>query len=209
MQVLAVNTSEKQTVLWKGKQVETGIFKKPVASICITKNGILQDSVCDLKNHGDSDKAVYAYSFSNYAYFAKHYPDTALDYGVFGENITIDAMQESEVAIGDVFQFGDAVLQVAQPRFPCYKLGIVFEDQAVLKIFLNAPYPGFYFRVLQEGAVKKGDMITYIKKVRNSLSVAEVFSIYSTNKGDKELLKQILGLEFLAIDWKERLIRKF
>lgn len=199
MRILSVNIGERKKVTWKFKTVETGIFKYAVnESVFLDTNDVENDNVIDRRYHGGKDKAVYGYSKSNYNYFQELYPKLTLHNGIFGENITIDKLSEKEVFIGDVFQIGEVIIQVSQPRFPCFKLGIVFGNQLIVKQFLNTTHCGFYFRVLKKGFVKKNDTLVLIKKAINSMTVAEVYSIYTTNKGNQPFIKKALDLEFLA-----------
>ncbi len=199
MKVLSVNIGERKTIKWQFKTVETGIFKYEVdTSIFLGEEDVDNDDVVDRKYHGGIDKAVYAYSKTNYNYFQKLYPDIEFYNGIFGENLTFDNLKETETFIGDIFQIGEAILQVSQPRIPCFKLGIVFDNQKMVKDFLNSPYCGFYFRVSQNGFVKKGDEIKLLERSKNSMTVAEVFSIHTTNKGNNPFIKKALDLEFLA-----------
>ena len=207
MEVLSVNISDKKKVQWQSRTIETGIFKKEVSSIFIDTNGVNEDKVVDLKHHGGEDMAVYGYCKKHYAYFKKLHPKVVFNHGIFGENITISNLLETEVFIGDTFQVGEAIIQVAQPRFPCFKLGIVFNSQKIVKQYLHTTYTGFYFRVLQKGCVKKGDKLSLIKQATNSMTVAEIYSIYTTNKGNTEFIQRALNLKFLADRCKES-IRK-
>jgi len=154
------------------------------------------------------DKAVYGYSLTSYNYFKKHYPTIELNYGSFGENLTFDNLDEQKVYIGDVFKIGETLLQVSQPRFPCYKLEFVFKDENIVKTFLNAPYCGFYFRVLQEGKIQKGDSIELISRALNSKSLSEVFAVYTSKKNDRALQNKILEIVELAEYWKKRMSKK-
>lgn len=198
MNVLSVNISQRKKIKWKNKTVETGIFKKPVDAIFIDKYGVTNDHVANLEHHGGEDMAVYAYCKDHYNYFQELHPNVTFYDGIFGENLTVSHLIETDVFIGDVFQVGEAIIQVSQPRFPCFKLGIVFDTQTIVKQYLHSTYTGFYFRVLQTGTVKKGDDIKRIKKAKNSMTVADVYSIYTTNKGNTAFIQKALDLEFLA-----------
>jgi MOSC domain-containing protein YiiM len=199
MKVLSVNIGKSKKIKWQFKTVETGIFKYAVdIPIFLDTEDVKNDHVIDRKHHGGNDKAVYMYAKNNYKFFQELYPDLEFHNGIFGENITIDNLSETEVYIGDIFQIGEAIIQVSQPRFPCFKLGIVFNNQKIVKQFLNAPFSGFYFRVLQKGIVKKDDEMNLIEKAKNSMTVAEIYSIYTTNKGNNLFIKKALNLEFLA-----------
>jgi len=203
MKVLSANIGERKKITWQFKTVETGIFKNAVDKpIFLDLEDVKNDDVVDRRYHGGNDKAIYMYSKSNYAYFQKLYPKLDFYNGFFGENITIDKLSEKEVFIGDIFKIGDAIIQVSQPRFPCFKLGIVFNNQEIVKQFLNSPFSGFYFRVLKKGTVKKNDNMVLIEKAKNSMTVAEIFSIYTSNKGNNPFIEKALALEFLATQCK-------
>lgn len=209
MKVLSVNIGKRKKIQWKNKTVETGIYKKAVdIAIFLGAEDVENDHVVDRKHHGGKDMAVYAYAKNNYAYFQKLYPDLELKNGVFGENLTVSNLFETEVYIGDIFQIGEAIIQVAQPRFPCFKLGIVFGTQKIVKQYLHTTYCGFYFRVLQQGNVQKGDKIFLLEKAKNSMTVADVYSLYSTNKENKKMIQDALNLDFLAEKCKIHFKRK-
>lgn len=209
MKVLSVNIGKREKIQWKNKTVETGIYKKPVDTpIFLDTENVVDDHVVDREHHGGKDMAVYAFTKNHYAHFQELYPDLEFYNGIFGENLTVSNLLETEVCIGDVFQIGDAVIQVAQPRFPCFKLGIVFGTQKIVKQYLHTSYCGFYFRVLQKGNVQKGDKIILTKKVKNSMTVADVYSLYSTNRKNKKMINDALALEFLAEKCKANFRRK-
>lgn len=209
MKVISVNIGKREKIQWKNKTVETGIYKKPVdTNIFLGMEDVDNDYVVDRKHHGGKDMAVYAYTKNHYAYFQKLHPNLEFQNGIFGENLTVSNLLETEVCIGDVFQVGGAIIQVAQPRFPCFKLGIVFGTQKIVKEYLHTTYCGFYFRVLQKGSVKKGDTILLIEKAKNSMTVADVYSLYTTNKQNKKMIHDALALEFLADKCKDSFRRK-
>ncbi|HIE45310.1 MAG TPA: MOSC domain-containing protein [Flavobacteriaceae bacterium] len=210
IKIISVNIGERKKIRWRFRTIETGIVKKAVKeSIFLGDEDVEGDKVIDRKHHGGKDMAVYAYTKNHYEYFQKLHSKIDFHHGVFGENLTVSNLFETEVYIGDIFQVGEAIIQVSQPRFPCFKLGIVFGTQKIVKQFLNSAYCGFYFRVLQKGFVKKNDEFVLIKKAKNSMSVADVFSIYTKNKGNTAFIQKALNLDFLAdkckISLKKRL----
>ncbi|MEE9349332.1 MAG: MOSC domain-containing protein [Flavobacteriaceae bacterium] len=206
MKVLSVNIGERKKVKWRFKTIETGIFKTPVEDfIFLSDTDVEHDVVVNRKHHGGKDMAVYAYSKNHYDYFQKLYPKLPLNNGSFGENLTVTNLLETDVCIGDIFKVGEAVIQVSQPRFPCFKLGIVFGTQKIVKQFLNSTYCGFYFRIIQQGKVQKNDTITLLEKAQNSMTVAEVYSLKSTNRKNKKMIQQALNLDFLAERCKKSL----
>ena len=176
MKVVSVNIGEKRILSNKGREIETGIFKFPVNySIFLGVEDVENDAVIDRKHHGGIDKAVYAYSENHYRYWKELYPNLDWKYGMFGENLTISNLEETEIHIGDVFKLGEAVIEVTKPREPCMKLGLVFGTQKILKQFWNSTKSGIYFKVLQTGKVTINNDLTLIKKSENSPTIAEVY----------------------------------
>lgn len=129
------------------------------------------DHQADLTVHGGEDKAVYAYPSEHYRYWAEKYPTTELPWGSFGENLTTEGLLEQDVHIGDRLALGTAEFAVTQPRFPCYKLGLRFGTQAILKTFLDSERSGYYLRVLREGQIEAGDNIEILESNMNSMTI--------------------------------------
>ncbi|MCB9364831.1 MAG: MOSC domain-containing protein [Flavobacteriales bacterium] len=195
MEVISTNIAIPTSINWNGEKVETGIYKTPVStSLFLRKSGVKDDHVIDQKHHGGEHKACYFYAANHYEYFKVLYPNIEWKHGMFGENLTIDNFEETNIRIGDTFKIGTAIIQVSEPRKPCYKLGIRFNNQKILNDFIQSSYSGFYVRILQEGEVKIGDSLELIKRNPNDLSVEDVFSLLSYNK-DNELLKQVIREE--------------
>ena len=181
MKVISVNLGEKRTIDYKGTIVETGIFKFPVeTSIFLGSEDVQGDAVIDRRYHGGIDKAVYAYSENHYEYWQKLYPDLEWQYGMFGENLTITNLEETEIHVGDKFQLGEVIIEVTKPREPCFKLGIRFGTQSILKPFWNSTKSGVYFKILKTGNVSVGDDLILIEKAINAPTIAQV---YETKKG--------------------------
>jgi MOSC domain-containing protein YiiM len=176
MKVVSVNIGEKRTIHYKGKIVETGIFKSPVGnSIFLGEEDVENDTVIDRRYHGGIDKAVYAYSENHYAYWKEIYPDLDLKFGMFGENLTISNLEETEIQIGNQYKLGETIIEVTQPREPCFKLGLVFNTQKIVKQFWNSTMCGVYFKVLQTGKVSVNDTLLLIKNCETSPTIAEVY----------------------------------
>jgi len=176
MKVISVNIGEKRTINYKGKIVETGIFKSPVETpIFLGEEDVVNDAVIDRRYHGGIDKAVYAYSENHYAYWKEIYPDLNWKYGMFGENLTISNLEETEIHIGNQYKLGDAIIEVTKPREPCFKLGLVFNTQKILKQFWNSTMCGVYFKVLRTGNVAVNDTLILIKNCENTPTISEVY----------------------------------
>jgi len=162
MRVVSVNVSAGTIIEWQGRRVLTGIFKQPVAGrVHVRKNGLDGDRQGDLTVHGGEFKAVYSYSVANYEWWNREF-GRVLPPGMFGENLTIDGLDEETVAVGDRFSVGTAMLEAVQPRLPCYKLGIRFGDQKMVKRFMRSGRFGTYFRVVTEGEVGVGDEVQLV-----------------------------------------------
>lgn len=175
MKVVSVNIGEKKAIEYKGRIVETGIFKFPVKEVFLEEEDVQNDAVVDRKYHGGIDQAVYAYSEHHYAYWKKLYPDLDWRYGMFGENLTISNLEETKIYVGTQYKLGEAVLEVTKSRQPCMKLGLVFGTQKIVKQFWNSTKCGVYFKILQIGKVKVSDELILIKENGNSLTIAEVY----------------------------------
>ncbi len=193
MKVLSTNRSDKRIITINNEEVETGMFKVPVPEgITITENGVLSDTVCDLRYHGGRDKACYIFGRNNYPYFQKLYPDAKWEIGFFGENIELDVLNESQLFIGDKYQIGEAVIQIAQPRTPCSKLGYRFGNMAGLKDFINSPHPGAYVRVLKDGLVRVDDEMVLIEKASQRLSLTDLYQIKHNKSKHAERIQEVL-----------------
>ena len=185
MRVVSVNIGEKRSVNYKGKIIETGIFKQPVNTpIFLDVEDVKDDVVIDRKYHGGINQAVYAYSENHYSYWKELYPNLDWNYGMFGENLTISNLEETKINVGDTYKLGDVILEVTKPRQPCTKLGIVFGTQNILKQFWNSTKSGIYFKVLQKGSVTTADKMVLLKKCKNQPSIAEVYKANKSNKSN-------------------------
>lgn len=176
MLVVSVNIGEKKVINYKGKIIETGIFKHPVNHpVFLDTENVKNDTVVDRRYHGGVDQAVYGYSEGHYEYWKKLYPKLDWKYGMFGENLTISNLEETEIRVGNTYTLGEVILEVTKPRQPCMKLGLRFGTQDILKQFWNVPKSGIYFKVLQTGNVKVGDKLILLKKSENVTTIAEVY----------------------------------
>ncbi len=197
MKIVATNIGKKRNVDWKGKPVVTGIFKYPVKEgITLEKTDVQSDAVVDRKYHGGVDKACYAYSADHYDYWKKLHPNLDWDFGMFGENLTIEGLDEQNLSIGDIFKVGEAIIEVSEPRQPCMKLNVRFSSSMAVKQFTEFGRSGAYFRVLKEGKVCAGDELKLQSKGEPQLMVFDVFQmIYQ--KGNDALRK--IALEHPAL----------
>jgi MOSC domain-containing protein YiiM len=202
MKVVSVNVGLPQTVQWRDQPVTTGIFKSPVEGpVALRKHNLEGDQQADLSVHGGPTKAVYVYPVQHYTYWRDELPDVDFGWGHFGENFTVEGMNEQSIYIGDEFSVGTSRVVVTEPRMPCSKLSVRFGRADMPKRFLQSQRSGFYLGVVEEGEVQAGDPIELLSKHPDGLSVADVTSLYTTERGNVELLKKAISVTALPESW--------
>jgi len=203
MQLLSIFIGRPTTVEYNGRTVSTGIFKQAVTQkVSVGKLNIEGDQQADLTVHGGVNKAVYAYPSEHYGFWKAERPDLSFEAGVFGENLSVTGMWETDVCIGDAFRIGSTVLSVTSPRMPCFKLGVKMGDPRFVRDFLQANRSGFYFKVIEEGAIEPGDKIEQVGEDGYGLTIDEVVRLYTTEKSNQELLRKAVDAPSLPEDWK-------
>jgi len=201
MQIKSVNISLPKVIEINGNRVETGIFKEAIDKrLMIRKLNIDGDGQADLVAHGGEFKAVYAYPYEHYATWQSETHRSDFTYGQFGENLTTTGLLETEVFVGSKYRMGDALLQVTQPRVPCYKLAIRMNDPKFTKLFMQAQRTGFYLRVLEEGEIGAGDKIELIEVAPQQLSVWTINNLLYFER-DPEIAKRALDIDGLSPGW--------
>ncbi len=209
MKLLSVSVALPRETVWHGHVVTSGIFKSPAKGrIALRRLNLDGDRQADLSVHGGKDKAVYCYPVEHYAYWKEQLPGRDLPPGSFGENLTVEGLLEHSVCIGDRFSIGSAEVVVTQPRMPCYKLGMKFEDDHMVKRFLASGRTGFYFAVTREGEVGAGDEITTIHRDSDAVTVADITRLYIAkvfSDADATLVQKALAAPALSHSWKSYL----
>ncbi|HXZ04036.1 MAG TPA: MOSC domain-containing protein [Ktedonobacteraceae bacterium] len=204
MRVISVNVGQPRKLFLKGEIVETGINKAPVQGrVAVRRLNLDGDRQADLTVHGGVDKAVYAYPAEHYEYWQEQFPEMDLPWGMFGENLSLTGLFEDTVHIGDQLQVGTARLMVTQPRLPCFKLGIKFERDDIIKRFLASGRTGFYFAVLEEGEVAAGDAISVLHRDERQVKVADIVRLYREDKYNVELMRRVIAVEALSEEWRD------
>jgi MOSC domain-containing protein YiiM len=208
MQVLSTNIGNLTKITWNGKVLSTGIFKYPTSSpLVLDKETVANDSIADRRVHGGIHKACYLFSVKHYPYWKKRYPDLEWNWGMFGENLSVTEMDETQIRIGDIYKIGSALVQISQPREPCFKLGVRFGTQQILKEFIEYGFPGAYVKVLEEGQVSSGDNLSLVKPSDNLLTVHQFFQLLYAKKKDEKILR--LAIENLALpEYKRERLKK-
>ena len=198
MEVISLNVGKPVTVYYRGKPLETGIYKLPAAGpVRLHAEGFEGDGQADRVNHGGPDKAVCVYPIEHYVYWEEQL-GKKLEYSAFGENITVSGLLENEVCIGDVYEIGSCLLQVSQPRFPCFKLSQKHGPADMPAKVLSTGYSGFYFRVLREGAVAAGDAVVKVGSGEGAFTVRRVLRAMEVGRKDKSDLKELTVLSSLT-----------
>jgi MOSC domain-containing protein YiiM len=201
--VVSVNVGLPRTVRWKGRDVTTGIFKKPVEGpVRLGRLNFHGDRQADPKVHGGPAKAVYAYPLEHHAFWREELGEE-LPVGVFGENLTVERLPlEADIALGDRLRVGTAELVVTQPRLPCYKLGLRFGREEMVKQFLASGRTGYYLAVEAEGVVAAGDRIETLARHPARIPVAEITRVFASDRGDLATLERLVALDALPDDWR-------
>ncbi|MCU1298725.1 MAG: hypothetical protein JWO91_3003 [Acidobacteriaceae bacterium] len=207
MKVISVNAGLPREVTWHGINVTTGIFKQPVEGrVALRKLNLDGDRQADLSVHGGEYKAVYCYAISHYDYWKRELPGRELPIAIFGENFTTEGLLEDSVHIGDQFSVGSAEMVVTQPRLPCYKLGVRFQADDMVKRFLASGRTGFYLAVNREGEVGAGDDIKKIAQEPNLVPISEITRLYIAKRygpSDVASARRALKVTALPESWKE------
>ncbi|MGI9213257.1 MAG: MOSC domain-containing protein, partial [Methylococcaceae bacterium] len=198
-----------QCIPHAGRMIETGIYKLPVTGpIHVTKEGLIGDVQVDRKNHGGPDKAIYVYTEENHHHWAKLLGQPHYGYGYFGENFTVTDLQDDTVHIGDIFSMGETIVQVTQPRVPCFKLGLKFGDPAYVGEFLTSGRTGFYLRVIREGLVHSGDTIRLLSLEDRPITVSDAMRALIKHPEQRRWIEKVLAVDALSSAWREVLRRR-
>ena len=209
MKIISTNIGESKIINWNGKEVKTGIFKFPVEhAIFLDSEDVEHDHVIDRRYHGGKDKACYLYSADHYKYWQNLYPELEMPWGIFGENLSIEGLNEANVNIGDIFQIGEAVIQATQPRQPCFKLEFRFNNRNIVQQFVDSGFSGIYVRILEKGKVKTGDLMKLIEK-KNSLSIQKVFELLYASEFQKEAVLKAVNDPFIAGSCRKDLLKRW
>jgi MOSC domain-containing protein YiiM len=183
LKILSVNVGKAEPFQHTTPKV-TGIFKKPQAGpVHVGAYGLVGDAICDLDHHGGLDQAVYLYGQPDYDFWSAEI-GRELEPGTFGENLTIANLESASINIGDRLVLGSLVMEVNSPRIPCRTFAARMDDKYFVKKFLAANRPGIYCRVLAEGSVQAGDVLTLVPFEGEQISVIEMNEIW--NRKDME-----------------------
>jgi MOSC domain-containing protein YiiM len=197
--VLSVNVGTAREFDYHGRAARSAIWKTPVAGRIAARGvNLAGDEQADRGAHGGFDKAVYAYSIEDARWFEKETGRT-LPSGAFGENLTTEGIDVNNAAIGERWEIGSTVLEVSEPRVPCWRLGVRMDDSLFVRRFTEALRPGSYLRIIVEGELGAGDEIRVVGKPKTDLTVRDVFRIYTRDRHEAE---RLLAVPKLSDAWK-------
>ncbi|UTR13940.1 MOSC domain-containing protein [Salipaludibacillus sp. LMS25] len=206
LNILALNIGKPKMLTGLGQSVLSGIVKRPVDEVIfLAREQLSGDGQADLVNHGGPDKAVCVYSHDHYPYW-EQYVDNTLPFGAFGENLTLAGGIEKEMNIGDTFKWGEATVQVSQPRMPCHKLAKKFQMRDLPKRVIETGFTGFYLRVLKEGTVSVKAPLVFQER-HTTFSIATVNDVYYKRCKDKAIINQVAEEPYLAASWRKMLTK--
>jgi MOSC domain-containing protein YiiM len=207
-EIVSINVGKPMNLVFNGKELLTGINKKPVSEpIFLSFLNFTGDGQADLVHHGGKDKAVCVYPYDHYAYWEKEL-GRKLEAAAFGENLTVKGVVEEDVCIGDMFQLGEAIVQVSQPRQPCYKLAKKYNVEDLPLRVQNTGYTGFYFRVLKEGWVTKESRLQLLSRHPLGITVSFANHIMYHDKYNQEGIERILSVQELSESWRTTLLKR-
>ena len=197
--VLSVNVGTVREFEYAGRPARSAIWKSPVVGrIAVRGVNLVGDDQADRGAHGGPDKVVYAYAVEDTRWWQQEI-GRSLGYGEFGENLTTEGIEVNDALIGERWQIGTTVLEVSEPRVPCWRLGVRMNDKMFPRQFTEALRPGSYFRLIVEGSVGAGDEIRVVDKPDHNLTTRDVFRIYTR---DREEVPRLLTVPRMSESWK-------
>jgi MOSC domain-containing protein YiiM len=197
--IVSVNVGMPRTGEYNGKEVKTTIWKHPVPGRVAVRGVNLEgDDQADRSVHGGVDRAVYAYAREDYEWWSAELGSEALELGTFGENLTVSSIDLNAAEVGERWRVGSALLEVSEPRFPCFKLGVRMGDPKFLKRFAAARRPGTYLRIIEEGELGAGDRIEIVDRPSHGVTIRLFTEAYL---GDRSRLGELLRADALSRAW--------
>ncbi|MEC5425631.1 MOSC domain-containing protein [Virgibacillus sp. C22-A2] len=185
---------------------ESGMFKSEFdEKIWLSQSGLSGDEVADKKNHGGPEKAIFAYPLKHYMNWQEELKIDSIGMGSMGENFAVLEMDEFTVCIGDTYKIGEAIIQVSQPRQPCWKPARRFQVLDFALRIQNSGRTGWYFRVLKEGHIQAPADMECIDRPYPQWSIAACNEIMHVYKDDLRLADDLASCDLLAENWKRTL----
>ncbi|VTS08800.1 MOSC domain-containing protein [Tuwongella immobilis] len=187
----------------------SGFYKLPVSGpVVISRTNLAGDGQADLVNHGGADKAICVYAADHYPHWQTELAMAEIPFGAFGENFSLLGLTEDDVCIGDRFQVGSVLVQVSQPRQPCWKLGRRWRMKEMPARVIQTNRTGWYFRVLQEGIVEPGQPVERIARTQPTWSITAANRVMYLLKTDRDINRELASVPELSASWRETCLRR-
>ena len=194
-----MNVGQVRKFEYEGQLGTSSIWKSPVAGrVAVRGVNIEGDDQADRSVHGGPDKAVYSYAIEDTRWWEQEL-GRVMEMGQFGENLTTEGVDLTSALVGERWAIGSVVLEVSEPRMPCWKLGMKMGDPGFLRQFTQAGRPGTYFRIIEEGDIGAGDEIEVVERPDHDVSVGDIFRIYTRDRGEAE---RMLGVPQMSESWR-------
>jgi MOSC domain-containing protein YiiM len=198
--VLSVNVGTPREFEYGSRPARSAIWKSPVVGrIAVRGVNLAGDDQADRKAHGGPDKVVYAFAVEDARWWQQQI-GRSLGFGELGENLTTEGIEVNDALVGERWQIGTAVLEVSEPRIPCWRLGVRMNDKMFPRQFTEALRPGTYLRLIVEGTVGAGDEIRVVERPAHGLTIRDVFRIYTR---DRTEVQQLLTVARMSESWRK------
>ena len=195
--ILSINVSKPVPLVYKGRRVQSSIRKQPVTgAVALGVYGLDGDQQADLRNHGGREKSVYIYPSEHYKTWQEHL-NKRLAYGTLGENLTVKDLLETELCVGDRLGIADAIVEITQPRIPCYKLEMSVEHDGFAKTFARSCKLGAYTKIIKGGTLAAGEDLVFVHRAPERISVHQIAHLYFIDKQNYDALEQAVKLKAL------------
>lgn len=180
------------------------------ATLCLEWNGFVEDRQADLKVHGGPEKAVHHYAAEHMNFWRRSFPEQAGQFvpGCFGENISTLGLNEGNLCLGDIFSMGSAKVQICQGRQPCWKLNAHMEINEMAAAFQRTALTGWYYRVLETGSVRVGDMVALIERPLPEWHLKRLINARFNPRLDPEQAEELSNLQAISESWREAFRKK-
>lgn len=198
--VLSVNVGGAREFEYHGRPARSAIWKSPVTGRLAARGvNLAGDDQADREVHGGPDKAIYAYAIEDTRWWESQI-GRALTYGEFGENLTTQGIELNQALVGERWQIGTVMVEVSEPRVPCWRLAVRMNDPLFPRRFSEALRPGTYLRIVEEGELGAGDEVRLVSKPDHTLTIRDVFRIYVRDRDEAE---RLLAVPQMSEGWKE------